>query len=152
MRLLSSVLLCSASLAGLSAPAFAQDTAPAAEGEASIGNVIIVQARRRDEAVQDVPAVIDTVTADDIGKLNLRDFREVSTIVPGLQLSTDANGVGGGGRLRGVNFDVSASGSNPTVEFYFNDAPITAGVLLQQLYDIGQIEVQRGPQLSLIHI
>jgi iron complex outermembrane receptor protein len=149
MRLLSSVLLCSASLAGLSAPAFAQDTAPAAGGEASIGNVIIVQARRRDEAVQDVPAVIDTVTADDIGKLNLRDFREVSTIVPGLQLSTETNGVGGGGRVRGVNFDVSASGSNPTVEFYFNDAPITAGVLLQQLYDIGQIEVQRGPQGTL---
>ncbi|HUD29274.1 MAG TPA: TonB-dependent receptor [Novosphingobium sp.] len=149
MRLFSSVLLCSASLAGLSAPAFAQDTAPAAEEEAAPGNVIIVQARRRDEAVQDVPAVIDTVTADDVAKLNLRDFKEVSTIVPGLQLTTEANGVGGNARLRGVNFDVSASGSNPTVEFYFNDAPITSGAILQQMYDIGQIEVQRGPQGTL---
>ncbi|MFC6622977.1 TonB-dependent receptor [Novosphingobium panipatense] len=148
MRLLSSVLLCSASLAGLSTPAFAQST-DAAVDEAAPGNVIIVQARRRDEAVQDVPAVIDTVTADDLAKLNLRDFREVSTVVPGLQLTTEANGVGGGGRLRGVNFDVSASGTNPTVEFYFNDAPITAGVVLQQIYDIGQIEVQRGPQGTL---
>jgi iron complex outermembrane receptor protein len=149
MRLFSSVLLCSASLAGLSAPAFAQDTAPSAEEDAAVGNVIIVQARRRDEAVQDVPAVIDTVTADDVAKLNLRDFKEVSTIVPGLQLTTEANGTGGNARLRGVNFDITASGSNPTVEFYFNDAPITAGAILQQMYDIGQIEVQRGPQGTL---
>lgn len=150
MRLLSSVLLGSASLAGLAAPASVQAQNAAAEAdESSPGNVIIVQARRRDEAVQDVPAVIDTVTADDLGKLNLRDLKEVSSIVPGLQLTTEANGVGGGGRLRGVNFDISASGNNPTVEFYFNDAPITAGVVLQQMYDIGQIEVQRGPQGTL---
>ncbi|WP_159979563.1 MULTISPECIES: TonB-dependent receptor [unclassified Novosphingobium] len=149
MRLFSSVLLCSASLAGLSAPAMAQDTAPAAEEDAGLGSVIIVQARRRDEAVQDVPAVIDTVTADDVAKLNFRDFKEVASIVPGLQLTTETNGTGGNARLRGVNFDITASGSNPTVEFYFNDAPITAGAILQQMYDIGQIEVQRGPQGTL---
>ncbi|KMS51102.1 TonB-denpendent receptor [Novosphingobium barchaimii LL02] len=149
MRLFSSVLLCSASLAGLSAPAMAQGTAPAAEEGAVSGDVIIVQARRRDEAVQDVPAVIDTVTADDVAKLNFRDFKEVASIVPGLQLTTEANGTGGNARLRGVNFDITASGSNPTVEFYFNDAPITAGAILQQMYDIGQIEVQRGPQGTL---
>lgn len=148
MRLISSVLLCSASLAGLSVPAMAQDTAPAAD-EAEVGNVIIVQARRRDEDVQDVPAVIDTVTADDVAKLNLRDFKDVAAIVPGLQLSTESNGTGGNARMRGVNFDITASGNNPTVEFYFNDAPITAGVILQQMYDIGQIEVQRGPQGTL---
>ncbi|MFK4873060.1 TonB-dependent receptor [Novosphingobium sp. ZW T3_23] len=147
-------MLCSAGLSGIcgigiGAPALAQ-TAPAADaGSASEANVIIVQARRRDEDVQDVPAVIDTVTADEIGKLNLRDFREVSTLAPGLQLDTNANGIGGNAKLRGVNFDVNASGNNPTVEFYMNDAPITAGIVLQQMYDIGQIEVQRGPQGTL---
>ncbi|WP_313433801.1 TonB-dependent receptor domain-containing protein [Novosphingobium sp.] len=154
MRAFKQLMLCSAGLSGicgigLGAPALAQ-TAPAADaGSASEANVIIVQARRRDEDVQDVPAVIDTVTADEIGKLNLRDFREVSTLAPGLQLDTNANGIGGNAKLRGVNFDVNASGNNPTVEFYMNDAPITAGVVLQQMYDIGQIEVQRGPQGTL---
>ena len=150
MRLISSLLLCSASVAGLSTPAFAQDTAPEAEADTSFTeNVIIVQTRRRAEDVQDVPAVIDTVSADDVDKLNLRSFNDVASIVPGLQLDTESNGVGGGAKLRGVNFDVSASGNNPTVEFYFNDAPITAGVILQQMYDIGMIEVQRGPQGTL---
>ncbi|MFC0205800.1 TonB-dependent receptor [Novosphingobium soli] len=147
MKRLLCVLLCSSGLGGAGAPAIAQEA-----GSATTTNeteTIIVQARRRDEDVQDVPAVIDTVTSEQIGKLNLRDFREVATIVPGLQLTTEANGVGGNARLRGVNFDVNASGNNPTVEFYFNDAPITAGVILQQLYDVGQIEVQRGPQGTL---
>lgn len=143
------ILLCSATgLCSFGAPALAQEAVPTV-AETELTNVIIVQARRRDEDVQDVPAVIDTVTADEVSKLNFRDFKEVSTIVPGLQLTTEANGTGGNARLRGVNFDVTASGNNPTVEFYFNDAPITAGVILQQMYDIGQIEVQRGPQGTL---
>lgn len=110
---------------------------------------IIVQARRRDEDVQDVPAVIDTVTGEDIVKLNFRDFKDVQTVVPGLQLTSDPSGNGGSAKLRGVNFDVNASGFNSTVEFYLNDAPTAAGVVLQQLFDVGQIEVQRGPQGTL---
>lgn len=149
MRLISALLLCSASVAGLSAPAMAQNADAEASADATTENVIIVQTRRRAENVQDVPAVIDAVTSEDVAKLNIRDFKEVAAIVPGLQLTTEANGVGGNARMRGVNFDISASGNNPTVEFYFNDAPITAGVILQQMYDVGQIEVQRGPQGTL---
>ncbi|TCU60734.1 iron complex outermembrane receptor protein [Novosphingobium sp. PhB57] len=152
MRAFKQLMLCSAGLSGMCglgwvAPALAQEAPDAVS--ANEANVIIVQARRRDEDVQDVPAVIDTVTADEIGKLNLRDFKEVSTLAPGLQLDTNANGIGGNAKMRGVNFDVNASGNNPTVEFYMNDAPITAGIVLQQMYDIGQIEVQRGPQGTL---
>ena len=150
MRLLSTLLLCSASTVGLATPALAQDTGAQASTDTTYSeNVIIVQTRRRAEDVQDVPAVIDTVSADQLDKLNVRNFKDVAAIVPGLQLDTESNGVGGGAKLRGVNFDISASGNNPTVEFYFNDAPITAGVILQQMYDIGQIEVQRGPQGTL---
>lgn len=128
----------------------AQDAEPDTASDSSYTeNVIIVQTRRRAEDVQDVPAVIDTVSADQVSKLNIRSFQDVATIVPGLQMDTESNGVGGGAKLRGVNFDVSASGNNPTVEFYFNDAPITAGVILQQMYDIGMVEVQRGPQGTL---
>lgn len=147
MKRYSVMLLCSAGLGALATPAFAQDTSGVSE--ASDANIIIVQARRRDEDVQDVPAVIDTVTAEEVAKLNLRDFKEVQTIVPGLELNTESNGVGGSAKLRGVNFDINASGFNSTVEFYLNDAPVSAGVVLRQMFDIGQIEVQRGPQGTL---
>lgn len=134
----------------MATPLLAQ-TAPAeqaAPGASAITD-IIVQARRREEDVQDVPAVIDAVTSAQIDKLNLRSFNDVQALVPGLELSSNANGIGANAKLRGINFDVNASGNNPTVEFYFNDAPITAGAIIQQMYDIGQIEVQRGPQGTL---
>jgi iron complex outermembrane recepter protein len=51
--------------------------------------------------------------------------------------------------VRGVNFDTNSSGSNATVQFYLNDAVISAGFLQQTMFDVGQIEVLRGPQGTL---
>ena len=143
-----SLLALMAPLAPVSALA---QTAPAAAEDVSSTSLteIIVTARRRDESVQDVPQVVNAVTSEALQKVNIRNFTEVQTLVPGLTLSTNANGIGGNAQVRGVNFDVNASGNNPTVEFYLNDAPITAGVVLQQMYDVGQIEVLRGPQGTL---
>ena len=143
-----SLLALMAPLAPVSALA---QTAPAAAEDTSTTSLteIIVTARRRDESVQDVPQVVNAVTSEALQKQNIRNFTEVQTLVPGLTLGTNANGIGGNAQVRGVNFDINASGNNPTVEFYLNDAPITAGVILQQMYDVGQIEVLRGPQGTL---
>lgn len=151
MRAIYSKALRGVSLLALMAPMSAMaQTAPAAD-ETAVNSLteIIVTARRRDESIQDVPAVVNAVTSEAVQKLNIRDFTEVQTLVPGLTLSSNANGTGGNAQVRGVNFDINASGNNPTVEFYLNDAPITAGVVLQQMYDVGQIEVLRGPQGTL---
>ncbi|WP_205691897.1 TonB-dependent receptor [Caulobacter soli] len=133
--------------------AWAQEPAAPAAQAAPADSVslteIIVTARRRDESIQDVPQVVNAVTPAQLEKMNIREFTEVQSLVPGLTLSNNANGIGGNAQVRGVNFDVNASGNNPTVEFYLNDAPITAGVVLQQMYDVGQIEVLRGPQGTL---
>lgn len=144
-----SLLALMAPLAPVSALAQTSQTAAAEESSSASLSEIIVTARRRDESIQDVPQVVNAVTAADLQKLNIRQFADVQTVVPGLQLSTNGNGIGGNAQVRGVAFDVNASGNNPTVEFYLNDAPITAGVVLQQMYDVGQIEVLRGPQGTL---
>lgn len=148
MKRMTAYYLMGAGMAALTLPmqAMAQEAPQDSSFDAP---TIIVQARRREEDVQDVPAVINAVTAQAIGNLNFREFAEVKSLAPGLELTTNANGIGGNARLRGVNFDANASGNNGTVEFYYNDAPISAGVVLQQMYDIGQIEVQRGPQGTL---
>lgn len=64
-------------------------------------------------------------------------------------MTQSANGIGVQSTLRGVNFDVNASGNNGTVEFYLNDAPLSGGILFQSMFDVGQIEVLRGPQGTL---
>jgi iron complex outermembrane receptor protein len=147
MRLNRTFAFAAVSLLGLTQPAFAQE----AQGDgdsASDANIIIVEARRRAENVQDVPQVVNVVTSENIEKLNLRSGTDVQNLVPGLQLRNEPNGIGGAGQLRGVQYDINASAAS-SVAFYFNDAPIDAGSMLQSMYDVGQVEVLRGPQGTL---
>jgi iron complex outermembrane recepter protein len=110
---------------------------------------IVVTARRKDESLQDVPTTINAVTSEDLQKLSIRKFEDISSIVPGLSMVPGPSGIGAAATVRGVNYDVNASGNNGTVEFYLNDAPISANNLFQTVYDIQQIEVLRGPQGTL---
>ncbi|MCW1431245.1 TonB-dependent receptor [Novosphingobium sp. JCM 18896] len=151
MRKLRKLALASISLVALAGPAWAQDLpAKDADQSASLAeDGIVVTARRRDEDRQDVPLVVQAVTAQDLGKLNIREFRDVQSLVPGLTLASDTNGIGNRATLRGIAYDVNASGNNGTIEFYFNEAPISAGLLFQSMFDVSQIEVLRGPQGTL---
>ena len=150
MRTIRNLALASASVLAVASPAFAQDTGATDAGVSfTSGDEIVVQARRRDETVQEVPAVVNAVTAESIEKLNLRRLEDVTAVVPGLALSPNANGAGAVATIRGVNFDANVSGNNGTVEFYLNDTPISGTVLMQAIYDVGQVEVLRGPQGTL---
>jgi iron complex outermembrane receptor protein len=123
--------------------------AQAADEDSADNPVIIVQARRRDEAIQDVPVVVQAVTAQQLTKLNIRNFEDVQSLVPGLSLARGPGGTATQSTLRGVAFDVNASGANGTVEFYLDDASVISNVLFQAMFDVGQIEVLRGPQGTL---
>src|SRR6202008_1744074 len=84
-------------------------------------------------------------TADSLQKLNIKQFQDVQYVVPGLSLSATSQGYSSSASLRGVTYDVS-SGAQPTVALYLNDAPVQANSLFQSLFDIGQIEILKGPQ------
>lgn len=145
MRIAGRIALAGVSILSLSAPALAQESS--AEGYDD--DAIIVQARRKEESIQDVPVTVQAVTAQEIQKLEIRRFEDVVAVVPGLQLERAANGSQNKATMRGVDFDATASGAFTSVEFYRNDAVISAGQLFQALYDVGQIEVLRGPQGTL---
>ncbi|HEX7858528.1 MAG TPA: TonB-dependent receptor [Sphingobium sp.] len=143
------ITLAGVSILSLSTVAHAQGPAATPAPAATENNdEIIVQARRRDERLQDVPLVVNTVTSEQIQKLNLRDFKDVASVVPGLELRTESNGVGSSAQVRGIQFDPNA-GASASVAFYQNDALVDASAVLQTMYDIGNIEVQRGPQGTL---
>lgn len=149
MMKIRNLALAGVSLLSLATPAYAQDAQGTTEDAANASGDIIVTARRREESLQEVPLVVNAVTNRTLEKLNIRDLRDVSSVVPGLSLVTNANGVGSIATLRGINFDVNSSGNNGTVEFYLNDEPVSSGIVLQSMFDIGQIEVLRGPQGTL---
>lgn len=125
-------------------PSFAQS-----EPAVSESDEILVQARRRGESLQDVPLVVQAVTEEELNKYEFRRFEDITRLVPGLQLDANPTSPGTFASLRGVNFDSQASGASTTIEFYRNDAVITSSALFQAVYDIGQIEVLRGPQGTL---
>ncbi len=121
-----------------------------ADASASEGTVeIVVSARRKDELLQDVPLTVNAVTAAQVQKLNLRDFKDIATIVPGLTLTPSADPTAPTSQLRGVNYNVNNSGNAGTIQFYLNESPVPAANLFQSLYDVGQVEVLRGPQGTL---
>lgn len=154
MKLRHRFALFNASLLAIAAPAFAQPVPPTSEpvGADDTGslanNEIIVSARRRDESVQEVPQTINVVTAAQVENLNLRNFTDISSVVPGLQMQS-SSAFTNTATVRGIAFDPAASGNNPSVEFYLNDAPISSGFLFQSTFDFGQFELQRGPQGTL---
>ena len=110
---------------------------------------VVVTARRRAENVQTVPLVVDAVTNQELQKYHIINMADITSVVPGLALKPNANGIGAVSTLRGVNYDVNASGNNGTIQFYLNDQPVAGNVVIQSMYDVGQIEVLRGPQGTL---
>ncbi len=145
----------SVSLLSLTTPAFAQDQgaqsaqSAQASGDSVGSGEIIVTARRKEESAQDVPLVVNALPAAKLDKLNIRDFKDIATLVPGLTLTPAVDGLAPAATIRGVNYDVNSAGNNGTIQFYLNDSAISAGALFQSMYDIGQIEVLRGPQGTL---
>jgi iron complex outermembrane receptor protein len=148
MKALISAALAGASLLAIASSASAA-SAPAAAAVASADDTqlgeIVVTARRRSESLQEVPQTVSAVTADTLQKLNIKQFQDVQSLVPGLSLQADSTGYNASASLRGVTYNVNSQ-AQPTVALYMNDAPIQATFLFHSLFDIGQVEVLKGPQ------
>lgn len=149
------VLLAGVALIATTNPVRAQESAAAraSASEASEdANTIIVTARRRDESVQEVPQTVNVVTSETLQKLRINNASDIAQIVPGLSIEGASSGSGGFGSssgIRGVPTFLN-SNANPVVQFYLNDAPTGRGPeVSQSLFDIGQVEVLKGPQGTL---
>jgi outer membrane receptor protein involved in Fe transport len=105
---------------------------------------IVVTARRREENLQDVPGTVNVVAGKAVQDYNITKFTDVQTLVPGLTLSDNA-GFDQVASMRGIAYN-QIQAAPETVAFYLNDVPERAQHVFQGLYDIGQIEVLRGPQ------
>lgn len=108
---------------------------------------IVVTATRRSENVQDVPMNVTPISGEALREFNILRFEDVQTLTPGLSIGFDGQG-GPVVQLRGVSFSTFTS-SPPAVDLYLNEVPVDANHVFQTLFDVGQIEVLRGPQGTL---
>ena len=141
-----SILLASGSI---SAVAYAQTDPEGAvpgtgDDELVPSGDIVVTAQRRSESLQKVPMSVVVSTGEQLEKLVLTDFKDVQQLTPGLEM-TNSDGRRNVATIRGISFEPDSS-ADPSVDIYFNDIAVDAQTVFGAIYDVGQIEVLRGPQ------
>ena len=116
---------------------------------------VVVTARKREEQIQDVPAVVSAVTgqlADDLG--GLTNARDLTALLPGVTFIESAQGPTAEPNIRGAG-QARLPNSDAAIGLYRNGAYIVGGNLggrtLQRFdtFDMQRTEVLRGPQGAL---
>ncbi len=139
------VLACSAM--GPLAPALAQQ----ASADPLALDTIVVTAQRRAEAIQDVPIAITAFDQRAIERLNGRDIRDLTGLVPNLILSEVAIGPSlSQVSIRGVNSQDPEKSFDPAVGVFVDGVYLgTSAFNLLDTFDLERLEVLRGPQGTL---
>ncbi|MGX1586662.1 TonB-dependent receptor [Brevundimonas diminuta] len=149
-RLVKTALLAGAAFGVMTTAAQAQEAAPVGEQVSSVDD-IIVSARRRDEALKDVPVAVSAFSAEQLEQKGSADITELTRSAPSLTLQA-ARGSNSTliSFIRGVGQQDPLWGFEPGVGLYMDDVYIArpqAAVL--DIFDIQRIEILRGPQGTL---
>jgi iron complex outermembrane receptor protein len=140
-------LMCGAALGGFAAmpsTALAQDSA---EPEADTMPVIVVQARRQNETLQEVPVTVTAIGGETLQKYNIDQVADVVSRVPTLNVQVGGSGSGGQLSLRGVGSSNISAAFDSAVAFEYDGVVVSSMRLVQAgFFDVEQIDVLRGPQ------
>lgn len=122
-----------------------------ASGDTGAAAEIIVTATRREQALQDVPMAVTSVTSEQLNRANVSNVADLTRIAPTIQITTTNSEASGTTiRIRGVG----TAGNNPGLEgavgvFIDGVYRQRSGLAMNNLFDIERIEVLRGPQGTL---
>jgi len=148
-RLVKTALLAGAAWSALSTIAMAQDAVPQ-DGASDLGEVV-VSARRRDEALKDVPVAVSALSSERLEQSGATDITALQQQTPNatVQVARGSNSTLIS-FIRGVGQQDPLWGFEPGVGLYVDDVYIARpqGAVLD-LFDISRIEVLRGPQGTL---
>ena len=131
-----------------SSAAFAQDaTAPAGEEQVGSTNDIVVTARRQNETLQEVPVTVSVVDGRTLENYKATKVEDIASRVPNLNVQVGGSGSGGTIALRGVGSSAISASFDSAVAFDFDGVQISTMRLVQAgFFDVGQVEVLKGPQ------
>ncbi|MEP3422697.1 MAG: TonB-dependent receptor [Erythrobacter sp.] len=128
--------------------AFAQDneTEEAQDGEFG-DRVIVVQARRQNESLQEVPVTVTAIGAETLEAYGVDQVADVVGRVPTLNVQVGGSGSGGQLSLRGVGSSNISAAFDSAVAFDFDGVQVSTMRLVQAgFFDTQQIDVLKGPQ------
>jgi iron complex outermembrane receptor protein len=111
---------------------------------------VLVQAQKRTQTLQEVPASISTISGDDLEKSNTTSFSDLSKITPGLYVNDTGDGDGQSVNMRGVGVGAYISNLRPAITFFIDEVPLSRlDSAFANFIDLERIEVLKGPQSTL---
>ena len=118
-----------------------------APGDGNTLDEIVVTARLRSEKVQDIPDTIAVINADSIERNNVETLKDVSLLLPNVGISESLSPGSSFINIRGIN---TIRNSDPAVAIIVDGVQFNnVNEVSQDLNDIAQIEVLKGPQGAL---
>ena len=111
---------------------------------------IVVTAQKREQSANDVGITLNAFTGAELKDLGFRSAEDIALLTPGVTVNeTAATGVPLY-TIRGVGYQDYSTGASSTVGLYFDEVAIPYTVMSRGLmFDIGRVEVLKGPQGDL---
>ena len=109
---------------------------------------IVVTAEKRAERIQDVPIAISVVSAQQLDQQHVYNIADLARTTPSLEMVQAFGGPGGGGQIRGIGTNSFSPTAEGAVGVVVDGVP-QGNVNISNLFDIGQVEVLKGPQGTL---
>ena len=118
------------------------------------GNAIVVTATKREQTLQDVPVAVSVTTAETIEHAEIRDLKDLQSLVPALRVTQLQSSANTSFIIRGFGAGNFEGADNPGIEpsvGVFIDGVYRSRTAAQigDLPDVQRIEVLRGPQSTL---
>jgi outer membrane receptor protein involved in Fe transport len=146
--LLSTISIISISI---DSTAQAQDeTTPPVEEEAVGEDVIIVTATKREQTLQDVPVAVSVTSAEAIERAQVRDLKDLQTLVPSLRVSQLQSSASTDFIIRGFGNGSNNVGIEGSVGVFIDGVYRSrSAAAISDLPNLQRVEVLRGPQSTL---
>ena len=137
-------------MATTSTVAMAQASQEAAETQGGLEE-IIVTANKRSENLQDVPVAVSAISSEALKAKGVFETSDLNNSLPNLQVSSPYGETQPNFSVRGVGVgtEFNANAASPVGVYVDEVYQATRASHGQQLYDLEQIEVVRGPQGTL---
>ena len=109
---------------------------------------VTVTARKREERVVDTPVAVAVMSREELDRYRTRDLAELTTRIPGVQITHGAGGGAGGNMvIRGVGNIAVDYGADQPVSLVLDGMSFSRGHVLDTgFFDLQAVEVLKGPQ------